>query len=555
MDSLKIRALESLVAERILALEAGEQGVVADSTLRTHIKSLEKLMVRDELYKREVAAKVRVDQKEVQEGMRRFARRVTVLMLGLQNRDAARSVSAALRAGGRIDSIVAHAPGSDTPTVDTVRVTFGLLERTQENAVYALNEDRLATGPLKTSDGGWVVLVLLDRETDPEYARRSIPQRTQTVMARIRRREELEQAKIYTARILNPLRAQVLPTIFGRVARTLFEILQADSLQANSPSGYRLDRVVDTAHSALRAVLDDMLVQFKGGGMTVGEVLESYRTSDFVIPVLRKKDFRQILNASIRELVEREFLALEGYRERLDQTDQVRHDVDTWSTYWLARALMWKLVADVTVSDDEVIAYLIEQKDIIGNDYEVNVREILSDSLRESLAIMEQVVAGSDMKLLAREHSVRREWATRDGESGFFPVGVHPEIGFRALDAPSGALIGPVKVPEGYSLFTLLSSRRMPGDTTFPFDSLKAVVRNELLTGRTQGRLNRFISDAASRYHVKFFYNRLAETDIPAINLVTRRFIGFGGSMLAAPTLYPLWEWVREAKGVEEVLP
>jgi len=52
-----------------------------------------------------------------------------------------------------------------------------------------------------------------------------------------------------------------------------------------------------------------------------------------------------------------------------------------------------------------------------------------------------------------------------------------------------------------------------------------------------------------------FFYARVAHVEIPPINMVTRRFIGFGGSMLAVPTLYPLWEWTGEQGGATEILP
>ena len=52
-----------------------------------------------------------------------------------------------------------------------------------------------------------------------------------------------------------------------------------------------------------------------------------------------------------------------------------------------------------------------------------------------------------------------------------------------------------------------------------------------------------------------FFYARVTHVEIPPINMVTRRFIGFGGSMLAVPTLYPLWEWTGERGGATEILP
>jgi len=54
---------------------------------------------------------------------------------------------------------------------------------------------------------------------------------------------------------------------------------------------------------------------------------------------------------------------------------------------------------------------------------------------------------------------------------------------------------------------------------------------------------------------VKLYYDRLKKVEIEPINIVTKRFIGFGGTMLAAPTLYPLWQWVGETENVQHVFP
>ena len=100
-----------------------------------------------------------------------------------------------------------------------------------------------------------------------------------------------------------------------------------------------------------------------------------------------------------------------------------------------------------------------------------------------------------------------------------------------------------MRLPEGYSIFTLLDRRRVPGDTTFAFDSLKTVIRAALEDAAIRWRLNAAVASYAGRYEVRLHYDRLAKTDIPPVNMVTRRMIGFGGSILAVPSLYPLWEW------------
>ncbi|MCK7525744.1 MAG: hypothetical protein MZV64_53120 [Ignavibacteriales bacterium] len=57
IDSVKKEFLYSLVAEKLWALEADELQIDTIESVRLSLKSLEKLFVKDELYKREVESK------------------------------------------------------------------------------------------------------------------------------------------------------------------------------------------------------------------------------------------------------------------------------------------------------------------------------------------------------------------------------------------------------------------------------------------------------------------------------------------------------------------
>lgn len=551
LDSAKVKALQSLVGEQILAQEAAVRGLGNDSTMRGRANNVEKLMVRDELYRREVQSRIQVNQQEILQGIKRFAVEMKVLMIGVRTEREANAMSLALQSEARPESVIAHFPA----TVDTVTVNFGLLERKQEDVVYALDSVRRASPPVNVSRLGWVVLYLVEKETNPEYVKRSIPERTQAVTQKIRRRKELDKANRYYADLLAGERAEADPQAFDLLAGTIYDILSADSARYRNESGYRLDVVVDKVEAVLAHHLNDNFVKMGRRTMTLVEVLEGYRTFSFALPTLNRADFRQRLNASIREVVAREFVAREGYRKGLEKTGAVRHDVATWTNYWLARRLEQSIINDVSVGDEEVLASLLEHSDTYGGGYEVSVREILVDSLTQAIPLVERINAGADMRELARKFSRRKEWALRDGESGFFPVRKHPEIGFRAMEVDSGALVGPVKVTDGYSTFVVLGKRRLKTEGVMSYDSLRTLVRGDLYARKAQRLVNAFVASAAKNHKVNLYYRSLKKVDVRPFNMVTKRLIGFGGSMVAVPPLTPLWEWVRETKDVREIFP
>jgi hypothetical protein len=178
--------------------------------------------------------------------------------------------------------------------------------------------------------------------------------------------------------------------------------------------------------------------------------------------------------------------------------------------------------------------------------YEVNVREIFTDSLPHAERFRAMLASGRDMDSLARNVSKRPGWAPRGGESGWFFVRSFPELGVRALLADTGRLAGPVPLTGGYSLFRVLG-KRVPGSGGgVTVDSLRRAIHDLLRSEQAQRNLDRFIANLARKSGVTMHYDRLKNVTLFAHNIFTRRYIGFGGMMNAAPLLTPEWGWVAE---------
>jgi parvulin-like peptidyl-prolyl isomerase len=551
MDSAKIKALQSLAAEAILSMESAAQGIVDDSTFRMHSRNVEKLMVRDELYKREVRAKVSVTPQEISQGLKRFARQVKALMINTGSQSEAAALAQLLRGGARLDSL----SRVKRLVIDTASVRFALLEKSQEDVVYSLSSGKPVSDPVNVPRLGWVVLYLLDIFPDPEYAKLSQDERQQTVQQKITRRKEAVRAASYVTNELASRRAEAKPATFQLLATTLFDLLAGDTALYRSDKGYRLDKVAPAAEARLRPHLHDGLVELEGEVLTLQDVLEAWRNFDFYIPTLEKKEFLRQVNGAVREVVVREILTREGFRRKLEQTESVQHDVDVWMNAWLASALSQKLVNGVNATEKEVMDYLVSHPDEIGNDYLVNVRELLSDSLSTALSMLERVVRGEDFRKLCQTFSKRKGWAERGGESGYFAAARVPEIGFLALESDTGKINGPVRTGDGYSIFAVLGKKQREGKNVISYDSLKGLVKEQLLSDKMDERLDEFVAAVAKNYPVTLYYDRLRQLSISPVNMVTKRMIGFGGTMPASPGLMPMYRWVDQAASVRQIYP
>ena len=87
LDSSKIKALQSIVAEKLLALEAAQRHIGEDENTMEIIKGIEEILSRDELFRREISDSVSVTKEELREGLQRYAWELRVVAYGMKSRD------------------------------------------------------------------------------------------------------------------------------------------------------------------------------------------------------------------------------------------------------------------------------------------------------------------------------------------------------------------------------------------------------------------------------------------------------------------------------------
>ena len=66
-----------------------------------------------------------------------------------------------------------------------------------------------------------------------------------------------------------------------------------------------------------------------------------------------------------------------------------------------------------------------------------------------------------DFRELAAKYTIREEAKNNNGELGYFNINEYGEIGRKAATMNIGDMYGPIKVPEGYSLFELIDRKEM----------------------------------------------------------------------------------------------
>jgi hypothetical protein len=264
--------------------------------------------------------------------------------------------------------------------------------------------------------------------------------------------------------------------------------------------------------------------------------------------------FRKNLNGELRDLVGQALLSREGRKESLQYASSVQKDLEIWSDYWGARQMYYLVRDSVTVSDGEILRHLEKYKDIFGRYYEVNLREVLCDSLSQMGMVLDDIDRGKTFSEVASKYSRRSEWARSGGASGWFRVDLHPAIGFEAMNADTGIIVGPLKLEEGWSLFQVVGKRRT-NEGKVDFAVLKRNIRARLLFENRKLAVDRYIANLVRSWQVVIDDGKLKKITLTEIPMFTRRLIGFGGRMAAFPMLMKAWDWVSQPAPPGAVVP
>ena len=553
-DSVKMRALLGLIAEKVLANEARHKSLSEDAVSKLMHHELENLFIRDELFKREVEAYAKPTAQEVIAGIHRFEWNLKVIAFLIRSEDDGKALVKHLRVHNTKNTL-RGLPKDLITEMDTIRIRFGGPDSAYENAAYSIGNSRVSK-PFYSHNLGWSVLYLLDKITNPESAKMTLDERSHKVEKTLKERHEQEIGERYSLDVLSSKNAIADSNIFNVLADSIIALrreIEPKYYQRND--GYMItSEMVDVLIDRLKPCLDTTFVVINDGNMRLGEVLEMFRYENFISKSLEGFSFKLELNEEVKHLVGNELLAREGRRQLLQNSAPVRREMALWDNYWAARQLYYDVRDSVKVTHEDILEHLLKTKEYFGRYYEVNVREILTYTLGNATRLVNEIQRGKNLAELAPQYSIRAEWVKNGGESGFFKVLQHPEIGFRALLSDTGILIGPVKLDEGYSLFTVLGKRRT-NDAIVGFDTLYQNISKRLMKEKRKQATDRFIAKLAYEQQVSIDYDKLKLVKPSLIQMFAQRFMGFGGMMTAVPLLMQQWDWIKEFELSTKVIP
>jgi hypothetical protein len=282
-------------------------------------------------------------------------------------------------------------------------------------------------------------------------------------------------------------------------------------------------------------------INIEDRSFSLKEFLRYFRIENFFSDTTDFKTILSLLNNKTKKFIEEEMLAEEGYKRGLQYSNEVGESYNMWADNYLSQLARAGIVNTGITEEDLVNEYENYSK---RKNIKVNIIEILTDSLELVEDILNRINSGEDMHSLANKYS-KREWTRKtNGEFGLFYTSMHGEIGRIAGTMEVGEIYGPVKVPEGYSIFQLIDRREENIEKLPPFEEIKAELMNEVSARNSRTDLNDYTVNLALKYGVTIDFDLLRTIPHTGINMVGFRYLGFGSRITAVPLIPPNADWV-----------
>ena len=253
---------------------------------------------------------------------------------------------------------------------------------------------------------------------------------------------------------------------------------------------------------ATEAERNIVLYRYDGGEITAQDLAEADRALKGNA-LAQISDSSQVVAFAARHVVPNAMLVEAALRAGIDEEAATVEWLDDQAKQFLTRALRARVLrAKVTIAENELRQFYEAHAERYLHPEQIEVQEILVETETEALSLMKQIQKGAPLGDLAKKYSIR-SLEDRD-EEGRFHFHLFEKDFFGgfvevAEKAEIGALTGPAKVNEGYSIFKVLSR----GRKRETFAEAEWRVRSQLKREKEKKTFNQFIEELRNKYAAK----------------------------------------------------
>ena len=535
LDKTKNDFLLSMIAEKLLS-NSEAASIHNDQNEEILKDEIERIFLRDALYRKEVLPKVKISQSEINKGLKISNNFYIVDTFYFPDSLAAK----------KFLNLASNKPQkniyllSDSLNIrhDTLMIGYGEAPENLEDAFFG-HKVGYVSKPTFTIDG-WVIFMIVKEITNKKFASVSQSDRIEMVKKIIKGRKEDAQGYKYLLSVMKGVQVNINYKIFRPLVYFLKNILSTHRPASFDP-GYYLSKE-EILYIKEKFPFDPRapMLKFKGGELTLGYVLDNLLTAGFEPVDTSLAEITESLHSSLKFIVQNHFLAEKAKELGLENSPEVKSNTQIFLDAFRSANLMNNIVDTVLVSQKQVNDFFENHKDEVLNDIKLRLQIFSFENINEAAKVLNRL---SQIKN-ADDDTAGAIWLRASQLS---------EMGAVLSQLHNGEIYGPIFIKGKYTIFRILDKQSAISSGKIS-NSIQAA-KNLLLAETKRNILNKYIAKLAAEQHVKIFEKNLNKVDVTPIQMLTFRYIGFGGKIIAVPTLYPREDWIKYYRPYQNIVP
>ena len=456
-ESAREELLYTLIAENLFAIEAEKRGLDTLSSLKNNYIPLEKMFVRDALYKREIADKVELNINKFNRGLKLASYKCFVDYVFTENQENIENAYTLLKSNSNFDSLVTLVKNAEYVS-EPYEVVYGKMYEHAEDAIYNLEINEF-TKPIESPDG-WYIFRLVSKIPVTFTA---ADQKNSMVKKVVEGRVEDSIYNDFRTKFFADKKVTTNGSLFWYFAEEVQKLVSSIKASQNIADGERIQISNEDLAQMIQGLEKDSLNQdyifFEKDPITLKEFLRDFSFEGFYTFTTDLNTIAAQLKSRSKRQIELELLSREAYSKGIESIPEVNTSTELWKENYLATLLKRDIVVNTELTDSDIKDYFKTQDSDTLNQTQYNIIEILTDDLE----IVKQALSLSNydesLKKFAVENTLRERTKVNNGEFGYFSASEFEDIGKIVESMEIGDVYGPLETEDSYSIFKLIDKK------------------------------------------------------------------------------------------------
>jgi len=534
----KEELLYTLIAENLFAIEAEKHGYDTLLAFKTNYLPLEKMHLRDALYQNEISNKVMFNANSYNRGLQLANHKLFVdYIYSTEEENIAKSYQI-LKSNPKFDSVVILLKDVEYVN-EPYEVNYGKMYPHAEEAIYNLEINEF-TKPIQSPEG-WYIFRLLSKMP---VTFTSHDQRNSLVKNVVEGRSEDSIYNIFWNKFFVDQRITTDGTLFWHFVEKMQKTISANKTKQNLKDGEKIilsnEELLSLKNNIHPDSLNKVFIKFDNSPLTFEQFIDDFIFEGFYTFTTDIDKIASQLNSRVKRQIELELLSQESYKRGMESLPEVKSSTEIWKENYLSTLLLKDIVLNTKLTQVDIESYLNGENNK-GYDTEVNILEILTDSLEIIKQALSIVNNDNSFKSFAKEHTKREGTKNSGGEFGYFSIFENGEIGKIAGTMEIGDVYGPLKTDNGYSVFKLIGKKQNQNGTNT--NNIDEDTKLKIKYKKVMDNVENLVVSLAEEHNLSVNTDLLNSLDLLNTQMVVFRYMGFGGRIQAFPYSTPFFNW------------